>query len=47
MELLLALVVFGILGAICVYGYSSSSRASREMARGHTQERPMAGVSGE
>jgi hypothetical protein len=47
MELLFALIVFGILGAICVYGYSSNSRASREIARGGPQERPVVGVSGE
>lgn len=47
MEQILAFVVFGALGAICLYGYTSSSRATREMQRGRPQERPMAGVSGE
>jgi type II secretory pathway pseudopilin PulG len=47
METLLAFVVFGVLGAITLYGYSTSRHASQEIARrGATSEdRPMAGVS--
>lgn len=49
MELLLALVVFGVLGAITLSGLAGSMRTSREIEhRGASrQDRPMAGVSGE
>jgi hypothetical protein len=49
MELFLALVVFGILGAITVYGYTTSNQASRDIERrgASREDRPMAGVSGE
>lgn len=43
MEQLLALVVFGILGAITIYGYMSSQKSAHERDRGDfSQERPMA-----
>jgi hypothetical protein len=45
MEQILAFIVFGAMFAICVAGLMSSMRASREIERGHPQERPMAGVS--
>jgi hypothetical protein len=49
MELLLAFVVFGILGAITLYGYSTSRQASRDIERrgASREDRPMAGVSAE
>ena len=46
MEQLLAIVIFGILGLISVYGFFTSMRAVQENDRGGiTSERPMAGVS--
>ena len=46
MEMLLALVVFGVLGAITIYGYLSSERSARERERGdYSQNRPMSGTS--
>lgn len=46
MEQLIGLVVFAILGAITLYGFVSSNRASRTPGR-TDQNRPMAGVSAE
>ncbi len=47
MEQLLAIVVFGILGAITVFGYISSQRSARERSRGDFQSgHVMAGTSG-
>jgi hypothetical protein len=43
MEILLAIVVFGILGVVTLYGYGSSNRASRRSGR-PGQDRPAAGV---
>ncbi len=34
MEILLAIIVFGLLGAITIYGYSQSMKASRTAGRG-------------
>ena len=46
MEMLLALVVFGVLGAITIYGYLSGERSARERDRGNNgQNRPMSGTS--
>jgi len=45
MQVILALIVFGAMFAICVFGLMSSMRASKEVERGRPQERPMAGVS--
>ena len=44
MEYILAFIVFGALIAICYFGLLSSSRASREIDRGRSQERPTAGA---
>jgi hypothetical protein len=45
MDLILAVVVFGVLLAISLYGLRSSLQASKEVGRGRPAERPMAGVS--
>jgi type II secretory pathway pseudopilin PulG len=47
MEIILAIVVFGVLGAITIYGYRDSERAARERSRGNFDRgHTMAAVSG-
>jgi len=47
MRLILALVIFGLMGAIAAYGFITSQKALRERQRhGSTEDHPMAGVAG-
>lgn len=46
MPLILALIVFGLMGAIAAYGFMTSQKALRERQRhGSTEGHPMAGAS--
>lgn len=48
MELILAILIFGLLGAFTIYGYRQSEQSARERERGdYSRDHPVAMSSGQ